>query len=293
MIKKLLFITPALLFFSCGSGELEKDYEETEYDIEIEKYLEDKKWDIERLESGVYIYKEVVGSESKPTLSDFVTLSYNGYLLNGTVFDGTEGHPVTFPLGSLIEGWQEGIPYFGRGGKGKLIIPPNMGYGDNDMGVIPSNSVLIFDIEVFDFSENPPTPPAPIDFSETIEAYMLGENIEGAIKTEEGLFVKIENEGSIEKPALSDFVTIYYKGYLLDGFIFDETNEGETRTFPLNGLITGWQIGIPYIGKGGKCKLIIPPHLGYGPNDMGDIPGQSVLVFEIELVDFSATDNSH
>ena len=281
MSKKLLLIAPTLLLFACGP-----DYEETEYDIEIAEYLDDKEWETDRQESGLYVYTEDAGSAEKPGDEDFLTISYKGYLLDGTVFDENQGITFPFPLSGLIEGWQEGIPFFGKGGKGKLIIPPSLGYGSEDVGPIPANSVLVFDIEVINFTSTPPPPPAPIDFSETIEAYMLENNIEGAIKTEDGLYISIEEAGSEEKPTLSDFVTIFYKGYLLDGFIFDQT-EGDTRTFPLNGLIAGWQIGIPYIGKGGKAKLIIPPHIGYGPQDNGDIPGNSVLVFEIELVDFS------
>jgi FKBP-type peptidyl-prolyl cis-trans isomerase FkpA len=283
MSRKLLFIAPALLLFACGP-----DYEETEYDIEIAEYLEDKDWETDRQESGLYVYSEDAGAEEKASTEDFLTLNYTGYLLDGSVFDGTDGNPITFPfpLSGLIEGWQEGIQFFGKGGKGKLIIPPNLGYGSEDVGPIAANSVLVFDIEIIDFTSTPPPPPAPIDFSETIEAYMLENNIEGAIKTEDGLYISIEEAGSEVKPTLSDFVTIFYKGYLLDGFVFDQTEE-ETRTFPLNGLIAGWQIGIPYLGKGGKAKLMIPPHIGYGPQDNGDIPGNSVLIFEIELVDFS------
>lgn len=120
----------------------------------------------------------------------------------------------------------------------------------------------------------------------TIEQYLSDNNIQNAIETREGIYVQIEKEGSIEKPRVSNKVTIHYKGYLLDNTVFDQT-EGEARTYPLGALIAGWQIGIPYIGKGGKCKLIIPPHLGYGSNDVGPIPGNSILVFDIELEDFN------
>lgn len=120
----------------------------------------------------------------------------------------------------------------------------------------------------------------------TLEEYLTKQNIQDTIKTKEGMYIQIENEGSEEKPTLNSKITINYKGYLLDHTVFDET-DGDPRTFSLNKLISGWKIGIPYIGKGGKCKLIIPPHIGYGPNDSGPIPGNSVLVFDIELVDFN------
>jgi FKBP-type peptidyl-prolyl cis-trans isomerase len=254
--------------------------------------LSDKEWDTDRQESGLYVYTEKEGSDEKPTLENFVTISYTGYLLDGTVFDGTEGEAVTFPLANLIEGWQEGIPNFGRGGKGKLIIPPSMGYGERASGPIPANSVLVFDIEVFDFSN---TPPAPVvvktgDFSPQIKEYIAKKNIKGMEDTESGLFLSIENAGSEEKPKLGDFLTLTYTGYLTDGTVFDGTEEEPiTFSFPMSQLIMGWQEAIPFLGKGGKAKLIIPPYLGYGSNDNGTIPANSILVFDLEIFDFSST----
>ncbi len=124
--------------------------------------------------------------------------------------------------------------------------------------------------------ENPPL---------TIEQYITDNHLQNVIKTEEGMYIQIEKEGSIEKPIVSNDVIIHYKGYLLDHTVFDQT-DGDAATFPLSALITGWKIGIPYLGRGGKCKLIIPPHLGYGSMATGDIPANSVLVFDIELEDF-------
>ena len=80
-------------------------------------------------------------------------MKYNGTLLDGTKFDGNDN--FNYPLSSLIPGWQEGIPYFGKGGKGILLIPPHLGYGDRPNGDIPANSILRFDIELFDFTEDP------------------------------------------------------------------------------------------------------------------------------------------
>jgi FKBP-type peptidyl-prolyl cis-trans isomerase FkpA len=62
-----------------------------------------------------------------------------------------KGDKVEFPLYQLIEGWQIGIPKFGKGGKGKLLVPSRLGYGSSDRGSIPANSTLIFDIELLDW----------------------------------------------------------------------------------------------------------------------------------------------
>ncbi|MCB9224770.1 MAG: FKBP-type peptidyl-prolyl cis-trans isomerase [Crocinitomicaceae bacterium] len=295
-MKKLLLFAPALLLLSCGGNSEEKDYEETEYDIKIGEFLEDKSWKPERTESGLYIYKENEGSDEKPNLDSYLTLIYEGRLLDGTVFDGTNGAPVTFPfpVSGLIEGWQEGIPMFGKGGKGKLVIPPDLGYGDRDMGVIAPNSILVFDIEIVDFRQTPPPPP---DYTPEILSYMLDQKLDTAkaIKTESGMFIIPDSFGGEEKPTIEHYLTLNYEGYLLDGTSFDGTGGTPTTfPFPLANTIGGWQEGIPYFGKGGKGKLIIPPYIGYGEmgSQDGSIPPNAILVFDIEIIDFTSTPNA-
>jgi FKBP-type peptidyl-prolyl cis-trans isomerase len=89
------------------------------------------------------------------------------------------------------------------------------------------------------------------------------------------------------RPDLNSVVKVYYTGKLVDGTVFDERQSPEQPLpFPLVNLIDGWQEGIPYIGKGGKEKLLVPSHLGYGSRTQGSIPANSVLIFDIELVDY-------
>lgn len=78
-----------------------------------------------------------------------VTVDYSGKVLGETTnFDSTSGTPVTFMLGSLITGWQIGIPYIQQGGKIRLFIPSAYGYGNEAQSAIPANSVLDFTIEL-------------------------------------------------------------------------------------------------------------------------------------------------
>ncbi len=93
---------------------------------------------------------------------------------------------------------------------------------------------------------------------------------------------------STNMPTLASTVTVNYKGYLLDGTVFDQTPADGSKpiAFPLSNLIRGWQEGIPLMKKGSKAKLIIPSSLGYGTTASGKVPANSILVFEIELVDF-------
>lgn len=294
MIKYLVF-APVLFLFACGGGtETEElDYEETEYDIKIKEYLEGSELKPERQESGLYIHTANAGSSEKPTLGSYLTLNYEGRLLDGTVFDGTKGQQITFdfPLGSTIKGWQEGIPMFGKGGTGTLIIPPDLGYGALASGPIPGNSILVFDIEIVDWSDTPPMPQVDmsIDYSEEIEAYLKNKKLKETLKTDTRMYVIVEQAGTDEKPTEESYLTLNYEGYLLDGTSFDGTKGTPTTfNFPLSQTIMGWREGIPYFGKGGKGKLVIPPYIGYGEYGQGDIPANAVLVFDIEIIDWSA-----
>ncbi|MBK8701756.1 MAG: FKBP-type peptidyl-prolyl cis-trans isomerase [Saprospiraceae bacterium] len=119
------------------------------------------------------------------------------------------------------------------------------------------------------------------DYSGDIEDY-LAENNLTAIKTEDGLYYIIDVPGNDKKPKVNSEVRVKYKGTLLDGTVFDENADFRTN---LSKVIAGWRYGMVHFGEGGKGKLLIPPHLGYGDQETGDIPGNSVLIFDIELIE--------
>ena len=105
------------------------------------------------LPGGLVSTDQVVGTGEAAVASSSVTVKYTGTLQDGTVFDSTEkqgGQPVTFPLDRVIKGWQQGIPGMQVGGKRKLVIPPDLAYGSSNVGSIPPNSTLTFEIELLD-----------------------------------------------------------------------------------------------------------------------------------------------
>lgn len=118
-----------------------------------------------------------------------------------------------------------------------------------------------------------------------IKQYLTDKNLT-ASSTNSGLHYIITTEGTGGNPSANSTVTVKYKGYLLDGTIFDETSGTSTATFPLFNLIQGWQEGIPLLKTGGKGTFLIPSYLGYGSSPVGTIPANSVLIFEIELVKY-------
>ena len=105
-------------------------------------------------------------------------------------------------------------------------------------------------------------------------------------KSTTGLRYKVIDQGSAYKPGTSSVVKCRYEGKLFDGVIFDSTKNrnNEPSEFPLNAVIPAWTEGVQYVGIGGKILLYCPPSIAYGKEGIGPIPGDSVLIFEIELV---------
>ncbi|SMG44377.1 FKBP-type peptidyl-prolyl cis-trans isomerase [Arenibacter troitsensis] len=115
-----------------------------------------------------------------------------------------------------------------------------------------------------------------------IQAYVQENNLT-AVRSNSGLYYVIEEEGSGTQAEANSNVTVAYKGYFLNGSVFDQS-DAEGITFGLNQVIAGWTEGITYFKEGGSGILLVPAHLGYGNKDYNGIPGGSVLIFEVSLL---------
>ena len=108
---------------------------------------------------------------------------------------------------------------------------------------------------------------------------------EGVMSTESGLQYEVITEGTGPKPTAESTVSVFYEGTLIDGTVFDGNfDTKDTISFPLNGVIPGWTEGLQLMPVGSTYNLYIPSNLGYGSRDAGPIPGNSVLIFKIELL---------
>ena len=120
-------------------------------------------------------------------------------------------------------------------------------------------------------------PPSEIT---AVQNYLISKSIT-ATQHCSGLFYKIDTLGTGSIPGVCSSVTVNYKGTLTDGTVFDQQNNS---VFFLGGVITGWKNGIPLIKSGGHIHLYIPPSLGYGNQQAGSVPPNSILIFDIALV---------
>jgi FKBP-type peptidyl-prolyl cis-trans isomerase len=108
----------------------------------------------------------------------------------------------------------------------------------------------------------------------------------GVKTTASGLQYIVVEEGKGKSPTEKDTVKAQYKGTLTNGEQFDSSyDRGQPAEFPVTGVIKGWTEALQMMKVGGKMKLFIPPELGYGPSARPGIPANSVLVFDVELVD--------
>lgn len=121
-------------------------------------------------------------------------------------------------------------------------------------------------------------------------AFMESLNTDVDIKElSKGVLYKIIKSGDGERiPLLSSIVSVHYRGTLYNGVEFDSTYGNDyPETFHLREVVEGWQIALLCMAIGDKWKIYIPSELGYGDRKSNDIPGGSVLIFEIELVAIS------
>jgi len=229
-------------------------------------------------ESGLKYIEIKEGKGNFPKAGDFCSVHYTGTLEDGTKFDSSHdrGEPIEFPvgMGRVIKGWDEGIMTMKPGGKRKLIIPANLGYGERGTGSIPPNSILHFDVELVNVKKQ---------FKDT-DFELPGQEI---VK-DSGLRMIEHINGNGAKPEKGQTVIVHYTGMLDSGVKFDSSHD-RNKPFDfqlgLGRVIKGWDEGIADMTIGSKRTFIIPPELGYGSKGAGGvIPPNSLLIFEVELI---------
>ena len=146
-LNPILFVSLALLAISCGSYSEE---ELSEFDVRIEKYLKAKKIKCTKSESGLYYKILEEGEGDFIQFKDEVSFKYKGEFLDGEVFDNKMDSAVTSKVTEQIAAWKEIMLQLKKGSKVFMVVPPHLGYGPYEIPAIPSNSTLVFNLEIVD-----------------------------------------------------------------------------------------------------------------------------------------------
>jgi FKBP-type peptidyl-prolyl cis-trans isomerase len=134
------------LLGSCGEVYSEDDL--VEIDKKIKNYIKKNNWKAEKSTSGLYLQILDTGKGPAIPIDAKILATYEGRLLNGQSFDKTGIQPVSLYTRSLIDGWREALLSMNIGDSARMIIPPNIGYKNQDLPKIPKNSILIFTIKI-------------------------------------------------------------------------------------------------------------------------------------------------
>lgn len=119
-------------------------------------------------------------------------------------------------------------------------------------------------------------------FDDKIASYVKKNKLE-MIKSDSGLYYAIQEKGAGDSIKGDALISAIYTGRLLNGKIFDQ--QRKPIEMKLQDLILGWREVVFYLNSGGKATIIVPPQLGYGKQTMPEIPKNSILIFDIEIVD--------
>lgn len=220
------------------------------------------------------------GSGGSPELNDVLHMNIRESLLtNGKVTMDEDSIYIKLN-GYIPTGLQVLLPYQREGGKSLLLIPSFYGYGNvgNNSGTIPPNSPLIYEIELHEVLSQ-------FQYEQKkIDEYLTEENLLDAVDTSavDELRYIINEEGTGEKPQVTDLIIVTYKGTILSsGKVFDSNTNVE---FNLNSLIQGWKVLMPLVREKGKITMFLPSDYAYGANGAGTaIPAYTTLMFEVTL----------
>lgn len=232
------------------------------------------------LPSGL-MYRVLEESEGeKPVMRSIVFVTYRGRLVTGQFFADTRELDFFELNVTTMPGILEGLQQMSEGSRYELVIPPNLGYGNDPPANTPvrCGSVLIFEMTLDSFLRDPDV--------------FLRDNAtkEGINVTESGLQYRVIRNGEGDNAGPGDQVRVRYKGSFTNGYVFDQTEGTSSASFAVGGVIPGFSEALQLMNRGSKLEVFIPPALGYPPainpsNALDAIISEAVLVFEVELIE--------
>lgn len=229
--------------------------------------------------SGLKYWDLKVGDGARPELRSTAEMHYAVWLDDGTLIADTleTKIPPKIRTDMLPAGWTEGLSTMAVGGKMRLEIPADLGYGTKGEPFIPANVGLVMEVELLGLiSPEPWPPPPPIEGIEPIT-------------TPTGVIYWDLEEGYGRSPERAGTILVHLTAWLSDGRMYESSLESERRAeLRLSEEVAGLAHGIRTMKIGGKRRLKIPPDLGYGESGRpGIVPPNETLILEVELFGFT------
>lgn len=290
-IRNLLyFFALGTLFTSCLNSMDSTDYQQME-DQKITDYISRNYPTVTPTSSGLYYISETEGTGDSPSDDDFVIIRYKGWTLDGLLFDSTDSTdqstvpypwfrlfgPLKYSMKVNFPGLNETLKKMKPGGKAIAIMPSILAYQD----YVPRK----FEIQLVQVIHN-----IAAYERQLINNYVTARGASLADSTASGIYFFQTQAGSGAYPVNNQYLSIQYKGMLVDGRVFDKTSVGSDYSFTLGvtELISGFDEAVRKMQKGGKATVVIPYYRAYGANrnpSLGQIaiPWYSTLVFDIQL----------
>ncbi len=264
----------------------------------IDAYLASKNITPLKDASGVRFTIDSLASGYTPRLNYLVTFDYTGKLMDatGTVFQTStlKNTDIT----KLIVGFQIALPLVPNGSKATFYIPASYGYGSQAQTNIPANSNLIFQIKLKNIVVTAAEKTRLAADTTIIANLLKTAAIANVVKDTSGLRYTIDAPGTGQKPTWLNKVKINYTGYLITagakGVQYTAGSYEPVTAFDsrVANYIWAFQLGLQQIKKGGKATLYVPSRLAFGSTGFTvgnvDVPPNSNLIFELELVDVFA-----
>lgn len=254
--------------------------------VAINSYVKKKKLTPRVDVNGIRFVITRLGTGVPPRVYDEVEINYEGRFLNDEIFDSGN---VNGQVGGFVSGFSTALQYLPVGTSALLIIPSVYAYGasGNPAGNIPPNAPLIFDMALNKIVRTAGQNPLLASDTTAIRNFLDAKGITGTIKDPSGLRYRILNEGSGISPGLFDRVKINYSIKLLttEQVVASGTSQ-KSVTFDawVVNYLPAVQIMLKKLKPGGRAIMYVPSELGYGPTPFPFIPGNSNLIYDLELV---------
>ncbi len=307
----LLLATSFLLLSGCLDRE-ESSFERQvrEENETLENYLAENNIQTERLNSGIHF--EVLRENTSGTIvkdESIVAIRYKLQTLKGKAIDSLPDsvaslrfyHAQDFPNALFPRGINIGVGHMREGEQYRFYIPSYQAFDAYSFGqFLPRNSTLIADVTLEKIEDKKAIEQEEMN---AITEYIGIKQLTSARELPSGILFELLEEGDGEKPETGALVKVNFKGYYLDGEVFDESEKDKPFEFFVgkNRVIPGFELGVEAMKEGDKARVFVPSHLGFGEGvqvippairkdflkeyNIRDLRPYEPMVFELELVD--------